>query len=264
MEKVRLFIRWLVTFIGGGLLGTIAFGVVGEFFVELARERGLYEGPSRRLDAAMTAFSEFVTQTWMLVAAALLCGLAIGLWADTLMRRRITEPINSRSPGEVGINETGLIEIRKLASFSMKNAQMHLSTVVQDVLVDLSARENITLASRNIIFYLLGEKDASIMLWLNKLTEDKEYRPSLKEISKNLAAYIAHYEALQMHLAQILSSGGLAKKSKQSLEQWLPADREMIRLLHETLSEHLPDQRLKSKVWSLGIADSRFASFLRD
>ena len=87
MGTYRKVVRWLLV---GVLLATaiaVISGVFGEFFIEWAREQHYYENPSQKLDAAMKAFSEFVTQPWFLLLAALLAGLTVGAWIDVLLRR---------------------------------------------------------------------------------------------------------------------------------------------------------------------------------
>jgi hypothetical protein len=81
-------VRWLANSLCGGLLLAITAGVFSEFFIEAAKDKGLYSGAGSRLDAAMTAFSEFVLQTWFLCLTTLSIGFAAGLGLDALMRRR--------------------------------------------------------------------------------------------------------------------------------------------------------------------------------
>lgn len=86
----RRFIRWFATAVMAGLVLAIVFGVVGEFFIELARERGYYDNPSERMDTVMTAISAFVTRTWFLVLTGAVAGFAGGGWLDTVLRRKDT------------------------------------------------------------------------------------------------------------------------------------------------------------------------------
>jgi hypothetical protein len=80
-------LRWAITIILGLLVIPIIVGVVGEFFIELARERGWYAHPVRRWDLAMSAVSAFVAQTWFLILTALVAGLTLGLWANSMLRK---------------------------------------------------------------------------------------------------------------------------------------------------------------------------------
>jgi hypothetical protein len=86
--RMRRILRWLALGISSLLVLPIIGGVAGEFFIELARERGWYDHPSQRLDAAVSTFSAFVTQPWFLVVTALFVGLALGAWLDLLLRRQ--------------------------------------------------------------------------------------------------------------------------------------------------------------------------------
>ena len=86
MHNFRRIARWGAFVLFMVVLVPIIVSVVGEFFIELAREKGFYSDPSNRLDAAMTAFTTFVTQTWLLVAAGFFGGLVTGLWLDLILR----------------------------------------------------------------------------------------------------------------------------------------------------------------------------------
>jgi hypothetical protein len=83
---MRRFTRWLLVTVAFGLLLAIVAGVVGEFFIEWAREQGWYDDPSQRLDAAMSAVSAFVSQTWFIAVTAFFAGLALGVWLDLFLR----------------------------------------------------------------------------------------------------------------------------------------------------------------------------------
>jgi hypothetical protein len=86
MEKLRALLRWFLAAICGAVILAIIAGVLGEFFIDWAREHGLYAGSSQKMDAAMTAFSTFVTQSWFLIVAATCLGLTGGLWIDRGLR----------------------------------------------------------------------------------------------------------------------------------------------------------------------------------
>jgi hypothetical protein len=85
---VRRVTSQLITWISAGLLSAVLFGPVGQFAVELVRQKGWYDDPSRRLETIAAWFGSFVTQTPFLVVTALSAGLAIGLWLDTYLRYR--------------------------------------------------------------------------------------------------------------------------------------------------------------------------------
>jgi hypothetical protein len=87
MERIRSILRWFLAAVCGGLVLAIIGAVVSEFFIETAREHGYYTHASERLDAAMSAFSAFVTQPWFLAAAVGCAGVTIGLWADWGLRK---------------------------------------------------------------------------------------------------------------------------------------------------------------------------------
>ncbi len=97
---MRNLARRILSWLAGSLLLAIVSGVVGEFFTALARENGWYQHPSERLDAAMTAFSSFVTHSSFLTATAGIVGLAVGMWMDTVLRRISLQRFPLNIPGQ--------------------------------------------------------------------------------------------------------------------------------------------------------------------
>ena len=69
----------------------IVVPVAGGWFSELAKEKGLYEQPSEKADAAMIWLSSFVSRPTYWGLAGLVVGMAIGMWMDALLRRREKE-----------------------------------------------------------------------------------------------------------------------------------------------------------------------------
>ena len=85
---LRKCLRLLAVVLFVGTAGPVATSVIAQFFVQAAQDKGYYEGAGQRLDAAMTAFSGFVFQTWFLCLASASAGLAAGLWLDAFLKRR--------------------------------------------------------------------------------------------------------------------------------------------------------------------------------
>jgi len=96
MAKLRPFIRYVLLTLFVGAVLTMFYGVVGEFFIEWARESGWYESPSRRVEVTMSAVRELVTQTWFLMFFNGIAGLTIGAWIDYLLRRRLPSAGDSK------------------------------------------------------------------------------------------------------------------------------------------------------------------------
>lgn len=61
--------------------------VVGEFFIKLAEERGLYERPSERVGAILSALSSLVASRFYQLILVGLAGVALGVWVDWIYRR---------------------------------------------------------------------------------------------------------------------------------------------------------------------------------
>lgn len=75
-----------------GLL-TLSFAIIvipvgGEFFIGLARKRGLYENPSEAASRAMNLLISIADLPLLKPLALVLFGLVIGLWIDSLVRKR--------------------------------------------------------------------------------------------------------------------------------------------------------------------------------
>lgn len=101
--RLRSFLRYLLlTICVGGLLAVV-FGVVGEFFIEWARERHWYDTPSEHVEAAVKVVSVFVHQAWFMYAMFGLTGLLLGTWMDYFLRR--IQPAPSVLPDALQIRE---------------------------------------------------------------------------------------------------------------------------------------------------------------
>ncbi len=116
-SQMRKIVRLIRVTIAGGLILAIAAGVIGEFFIELARECGWYDNPSERLDATVSAFSSFVTHPWFIALAAGFFGLAVGAWLDLFLRRRETVVSVAELPPEPARegNRHDILPVRALA-----------------------------------------------------------------------------------------------------------------------------------------------------
>ena len=66
----------------------VAAPVVGEWFIESAKEQGAYEAPSSRVAAAVDWTASIAAAPGYQFALGLAVGLTIGLWADRLLRKR--------------------------------------------------------------------------------------------------------------------------------------------------------------------------------
>lgn len=82
-NRLRIGLTWALIL----LIAPVIVSVLAEFFIELARERGLYDRPSETISNIMTAL-ETVTGSWWFIAPGLLIvGAAGGLWLDFLVRK---------------------------------------------------------------------------------------------------------------------------------------------------------------------------------
>ena len=85
---MRNFLRWVSTAI-------VAFFVVplgSEFFVEWAKEQGVYANPAAKVSAAMSWTSGLVENWWFALAFGGLASATVLLWTDHWLRGRKAEP----------------------------------------------------------------------------------------------------------------------------------------------------------------------------
>jgi len=71
------------------LAAIIFVPILGGFVSEWAKEQGWYEHPTARVDAVMTWLVNIAFHPAYLFIAGLVLGLAIGMWLDLLLRRRV-------------------------------------------------------------------------------------------------------------------------------------------------------------------------------
>ncbi len=84
MLAVRRFfqILWLA------LAAVLIVPVLGGYFIELAKERGLYKDPSVRAEAAIHLLLDTALKPLYLASAGIMFGLALGMWMDAVLLRR--------------------------------------------------------------------------------------------------------------------------------------------------------------------------------
>lgn len=70
----------------------VVIGPVGEFFIELARENGLYNAPNQRLGAVSGWVAAVVLSYPFGVLAGAVFGFAGGVWIDLFLKRKESDP----------------------------------------------------------------------------------------------------------------------------------------------------------------------------
>lgn len=77
-------IRWVVFGVGALTLSP----VIGGFFVELARQRGLYDDPEATVNVLLSGIVEIASYWWYPWVAGGTVGLIVGVWLDWFARKR--------------------------------------------------------------------------------------------------------------------------------------------------------------------------------
>jgi hypothetical protein len=84
MGWLRRFLRHAFELLGACVLAP----VVGEYFIQGAKERGYYEHPWAWTEAPMKWFFALGADPTYRMIATFIVGIAIGMWMDTVLRRR--------------------------------------------------------------------------------------------------------------------------------------------------------------------------------
>lgn len=85
---MRKIVRRLLTGFLVLVVLAIFVAVVGEFFIEVARDKGWYTDAGDKWDRLVSAVLEFVTSPIAVAGIALLAGTVGGLWLDQFLLRR--------------------------------------------------------------------------------------------------------------------------------------------------------------------------------
>ena len=88
---MRLLVRKVVTWVFVGVILAIVVAVAAEWFIEVARDKGLFKDAGEKWDHAMGLISSYATSAWILYPLTLLGGCVIGLWTDYFLRRKELE-----------------------------------------------------------------------------------------------------------------------------------------------------------------------------
>lgn len=83
---MRLLIRRIATWLFVGVVCAIIVAVAAQWFIEVARDKGLFEDAGERWDVAMGVITEFATSGWVLYPLTALGGYVAGLWTEKWLR----------------------------------------------------------------------------------------------------------------------------------------------------------------------------------
>lgn len=100
MRRARQILRIAVTI----LLVLLILPIGSEFFIEMARERGVYENPTATITSAVTTLAALTTSWWYALALGFVAGSTAALWLDYWLRG-----------GAGGIGEPKLSGIAKIS-----------------------------------------------------------------------------------------------------------------------------------------------------
>jgi hypothetical protein len=90
--------RIIVTVVASTILSVVIVPVVGEFFIEIAKEHHVYELPYKWPGEVMSSLRAISDLLWLREVAIFLAGITIGMWVDTFARRRVERPKDELAP----------------------------------------------------------------------------------------------------------------------------------------------------------------------
>lgn len=96
-SKIRKILSWLL----GAVAGAIIIAVAGEWFIEVAKDKGWYRNAGENWDSAMSVVLSYLAQPGFYVPFTGFVGLVGGLWLDAALK--VFEPRN-RKPKEIDWN----------------------------------------------------------------------------------------------------------------------------------------------------------------
>jgi hypothetical protein len=112
VRNMRSTIRKIATGLFFSGVGAIVFAVLGEWFVEVARDKGWYADAGKTWDLIMGPITEFATSYWIVVPMSVLGGVVIGLWADVAIRSISAHESNhQQTPENCGKDRSSWLEI---------------------------------------------------------------------------------------------------------------------------------------------------------
>jgi len=112
----------------------VVIPVVAEWFIELAREFGLYEHPSQLVEGARAWLIALISSYEFAIFASFIIGVSIGLWLDRLLSQprieRVIPPIRRRPIQlEFGHEAPFIIDVPFLNETAMNFNSGHLKTI---------------------------------------------------------------------------------------------------------------------------------------
>jgi hypothetical protein len=103
---MRSTIRKILTWLLGIAFTIIVIGVGGEFLIEVARDKGIYENAGQTFDGAVAAVLDFLSLPAVSYPLGALAGLVGGVWLDAFLARSDV-PYETSVNSETAFGQTG-------------------------------------------------------------------------------------------------------------------------------------------------------------
>lgn len=87
VRQMREHVRSILTWVLSTVVGVIVTAVACEWFIEVAKDKGLYDNAGQRWDLVMGPVLDFITSGVVLYPLVALAGVVGGLWIDALLKR---------------------------------------------------------------------------------------------------------------------------------------------------------------------------------
>lgn len=143
-------VRNVLTWILVGVVLSIILAVVGEWFISVAKDKGLYDDAGEKWDRAIASVARFVQEGSVLYPVTALSGIVAGLWVDVLLsklKERSQTIFDTKSSfGEISImpsydGRTHLLNTIKI-SFQVKKKIDALRFYIDCIIISPNTKNN--------------------------------------------------------------------------------------------------------------------------
>jgi len=93
MLPTRTVLKKITTWVLGAVVVAIIVAVVGQWFIQVATDKGWYRNAGRRWDGVMNA----LLSLWVLFPTSILAGFVGGLWADARLAKKERTPLEDEA-----------------------------------------------------------------------------------------------------------------------------------------------------------------------
>jgi hypothetical protein len=133
-----------------GIFAIILAPVLSEFFIELARTKGIYDDPEKTLSKWITFLVNFASQEWYPYVLGGAAGLLCGVWLDRLSRRVTKRATYEKAHlSSLSVDLYAVKQVVKSFNAPMKGYPRMRTSIPQNLTVEEAARVRSLFVSLN-------------------------------------------------------------------------------------------------------------------